>query len=120
MNAAVVFINRANIWTLSLFVEPSDEVVAKLKRKDRITAHYCGSAEPEWVAQAEEVLKVAEEFAATNPMEHWNAETKADLKALALAGKKTEAIRIYKDLFMCSLAEAKAAIARMIDSKEKS
>jgi hypothetical protein len=44
--------------------------------------------------------------------DEWNA----DLKALALAGHKSQAIRIYSGLFMCSPQKAKAAVERLLKS----
>ena len=94
----------------------------RLKRKNRITSHFCGSAEPEWLAKADAARDVFEEFMKSPQAEQarckWEAETKAELKALAIAGKKNEVIRIYSGLFMCSVAKAKKVVEEMLKSKK--
>jgi len=96
------------------FFQPSEEVVMELKRKDRITLYCCGNAQPEWAARAEEALDSLRAFSKTA---EWKSENKAQLKSLAIAGKKNQAIRLYKRLFTCSTAEAKAAVEQMLKSK---
>lgn len=97
------------------FVEPSDIVVMNLKRHDRITEYYCGTSVTEWVEGAGEALEtltaLAEELLTTQAIEQEN-----ELKLMISAGKRTVAIRKYRKLFGCSLAEAKAAVDRLAKS----
>jgi ribosomal protein L7/L12 len=99
----------------SEFVEPSDEVVKKLKRKDRITAFCCGNAEPEWIGGAAEALGNLTEFAETKRAK-LDAEKKTVITLMVKAGKRVEAVQEYRKIFSCSLAEAKAAVEELARS----
>ena len=101
------------------FVQPSDEIVAKLKRKDRIAKHYCGSPKPQRTVKAVKQPKFSKPDAFEVAKREWDDERKAELKALALAGHETQVVRIYSGLFMCSLKKAKAAVAQMLKSNDR-
>jgi ribosomal protein L7/L12 len=110
-NLAVLMVTYARTHPAD-FAEPSDEIVNTLKRQDRITAFYCGTAEPEWVAGAEAALRALEDHVKRLPTAF------KQIQALAGKGKKMEAIRLYRELFTCSLAVAKAAVERIIDPRK--
>ena len=99
----------------SEFVEPSDEVVMKLKRKEQITAFCCENAEPEWVGKAEEALGMMADFAEAKQAK-LDAEKKSVIKLMVKAGKRVEAIQEYRKTFLCSPAEAKAAVEELARS----
>jgi hypothetical protein len=100
------------------FAEPSDDVIKRLQRQDRIKKYYCGDKPPEWVAKAGKALELLEELAKTSPAAQLESETKSQVKALAATGKKSVAIRIYKDVFKCSVGESKIAVEQMLKSSD--
>ncbi|MDB6068110.1 MAG: hypothetical protein JWR26_4318 [Pedosphaera sp.] len=97
------------------FLEPAAEIVLKLKRQDRIKAHYCSTAEPEWMGKAEAALDMLTQLVEAK-QEQQNVEKINELKSMVKAGKRAEAIREYKKCFSCSLEEAKAAVDRLAKS----
>jgi hypothetical protein len=97
------------------FAEPSDDIVTRHKRKEPITAEYCGTAEPEWLEAAEQSLAALEQFALANPADKWRDEEYGPIfKKLADSGERKKAILMYKDLYMCSLREAKAGLENLL------
>jgi hypothetical protein len=103
------------------FAEPSDETVTRLKRKEAITADQCGpdkdKDEAEFLAAAEESLAMLEQFAAENPLAKWrDEEFGPTFKKLVDSGEKKKAIIMYKDLYMCTMAEAKAGLEKLVQS----
>jgi ribosomal protein L7/L12 len=97
------------------FLEPSDKVVMRLKRQDRIKAHYCGTADPEWMAKAEGALAKLTQLVEAKQGKR-DVAKRNEIKSLVKSGKRSEAIQEYKKCFSCSLAEAKAAVDRLAKS----
>jgi hypothetical protein len=102
------------------FAEPSDDIVTRLKRKEPITVHYCGTAEPEWLETAEQSLAALEQFALAQPADNWRDEQYGPaFKKLVDSGEKKKAIRMYKALYMCCLLEAKTGLEILVQRQTK-
>jgi hypothetical protein len=109
LNVLIVAFVRQHQDEFSL---PSEEIVNRLRRKDRIALHYCRSNEPEWLGKADQSVKVLSDFVKVEQAKR-DSDDRNELKLMAKAGKRSEAIQEYRKRFSCSLAEAKAAIDQL-------
>ena len=98
------------------FLEPSDEIVFKFKWQQPIQEHYSLGAKP-WPRKAgKQSPGVLPKLSKIEAAADWREEHKRTIKGLALRGEKSKAVGLYKNLFICSLAEAKNAVNKMVRS----
>jgi ribosomal protein L7/L12 len=94
------------------FAEPTDDIVRRLKRQQRIREHLGIEDDPAALEEAEEALKAIEtQFEAIQ--EELRQEQLAIIRDLLVKGQKKEAIKAYRSAFDCSLSDAKAAVEAM-------
>ncbi|MEW6349108.1 MAG: DUF4375 domain-containing protein [Thermodesulfobacteriota bacterium] len=120
----VFYKEQENLYTLMVgyitahreeFANPPDDVVRRFKRAAAIRKHFGMEDDPSLVEEAMQSLKVMEERFAAMEAELLKDERER-IRSLVAEGRTKEAVRVYRSVFECSLAEAKAAVDSMKDS----